>query len=131
VNPVQIEGLAPIIANLTRLEGRGGLAPADKPLQSFTRRMVKAMGKEPYPPELPNQKYVRTGLLAASFKEQRVQLAKYMLENTAPGRGWAIAKPQAQIHKGRWWTMMELVERDMGDLIDGLGEAYVKAIVNG
>jgi hypothetical protein len=127
---VQIEGLVPLQSHLFYLDTMG-VRFAARPVAQFSERMVRTLTNEPYPARLPNQKYIRTYLLKNSFRQARLEVARHLIQNTAPRRRYAIGPKQAEIHQGRWWTMKEIVERDLPDLRLALGEAYVEAIVHG
>ena len=128
---VDIIGLVPLQSRLSYLNETQGLRFAAAPVAKFSEKMVKTLTAEPYPPKLPNQKYVRTFLLKNSFQQARLDVARHVVRNTAPRRRYVISDRQAAIHEGRWWTMREIVERDLDELSEALGSAYVEAIVNG
>ena len=128
---VDIIGLVPLRSRLCYLGESSGLRFAAKPVAQFSERMVKTLTAEPYPPKLPNQQYVRTLLLKNSFRQARLDVARHVIQNTAPKRRFVIGNQQAAIHEGRWWKMREIIERDLEDLSKALGRAYVEAIVNG
>lgn len=76
----------------------------------------------PYPPELPGQRYVRTGLLGRSWKVKRHGETGYQISNRAYRRGryyakWVIGTAygthQAEIHRGRWKLLRDEVDREV------------------
>lgn len=85
-----------------------------------------------YPPELPNQRYRRTGRYGRSFQiEARPQSAAaafgYTISNDASYRGRGYAKyvggdaeggQQARIHAGRWLTIRAAVEDELRAILD-------------
>lgn len=84
---------------------------------------LRLKGK-PYPPRLPGQKYVRTGKTASSFAAVRIKLGEWAVVNTAPNREFVITRAhQARIHRGRWYTMEDELERNMPELTEALAEA--------
>lgn len=90
------------------------------------RKMYDAMNRitrtmEGYPPERPNQKYVRTGNLGASWKVKRLDDG-YMISNDARRRGHYYAKypvgdayghGQAWMHKGRWQVFKTVADEEI------------------
>lgn len=98
----------------------------DDQVEHFTHWMARFMRNKPYPPPLPAQKYVRTGLLGRSFFSQKMGRARYAVSNDAPGRQWAIGRVQARIHKNRWWRMVDVVEENLSGLLDSTALALVK-----
>lgn len=104
---LKVKGLTQVQRSLKRLSTerkvRGLINPA---MVWCASEMVRHLANKPYPAKLPNQKYIRTGLLSRSFVTSQEGLARHLINNTAPGRTWAIGQPQAQIHKGRWWTLL-------------------------
>lgn len=98
----------------------------------------------PYPPELPQQKYKRTGILGNSFETQMQPIkpgVKMFFRNTAIQRGkryspWVIssekfgdAGPQAKIHQGRWYTMQKYTQSKVTDIVRIFSE-WVKLILS-
>lgn len=98
----------------------------------------------PYPPELPNQIYKRTGILGNSFETQMQPLKRGVtmkFRNTATQRGkkypaWVIssekfgnAGPQAKIHRGRWYTMQKYTQSKVTDIVRIFSE-WVKLILS-
>lgn len=90
------------------------------------RSMEFIHGRVPaYPPPPPGSTYQRTLTLGKSINTEvkalggdvtgeigtNVVYAPYVIssEETRDGRG-----PQAWMHKGRWWTLQEVVEKAMG-----------------
>ena len=89
-----------------------------------------------YPPELANQKYVRTGLLGRSWKGKRVKMTTVVISNNAnSGRSQFYARyvvgddrgvNQAQIHKGRWWIAREtILVNHVPELVEKLDNLYL------
>jgi len=85
-------------------------------------RITRAM--EGYPRERPNQKYVRTGNLGASWRVVKLQDG-YRVENDASNRGRRYARfvvgdaygtGQAWMHAGRWQRFRDVVEEELDTL---------------
>lgn len=87
-----------------------------------------------YPPELPNQRYRRTGRYYASFKitddaGKGMRGARYILSSNAyqKGRyytryvgGLADGTGQAKIHQGRWAIIRDVVLEQLQKLVQGI-----------
>jgi hypothetical protein len=63
-----------------------------------------------YPPELPNQKYKRTGNLKRSWMYAVLSPTSAEIGNVATYAGWVQGEDQAAIHVGRWQKMREIGE---------------------
>lgn len=77
-----------------------------------------------YPPELPNQRYVRTGIFGDSWEVSRVPRG-WKIEGDARqfGRGYtvfvtgdAFGLGQASIHQGRWERARKAVAEEVREL---------------
>ena len=89
------------------------------------RMMKDAMEKaRRYPPELPGQRYVRTGTYGRSFKIEKLAAgvigARIISDAVQRGRhytiyvgGNAMGLGQARIHQGRWEVIADVVDRDV------------------
>lgn len=113
-----VKGLNQFIRHLKRLSSERKVRTLVNPAMVWwTEEMVRFLKNKPYPAELPNQKYKRTGLLSASFTTTQEKLGRHLMNNEAPGRTWAIGQPQARVHKGRWWTMLDELKKNT-DLLE-------------
>lgn len=122
----KIYGYNRVRNNLRRLAAINSeiLQPAMKDWGQNVRRKLK---KTAYPPKRPNQKYIRTGRLANSW---RVGANQYGIEiqNKASYKGkfyanyvvgpeyGPIGQRQAWMHKGRWWHAEDIVNEEMPGL---------------
>lgn len=79
------------------------------------RRRLKST---PYPAKLPGQKYIRTGNLANRFRAERQKAGVWRVTNSASYAVWVIKRgmQNRQYHRGRWWTMEDVLEDGMPDL---------------
>ena len=91
----------------------------------YAKHVQDTLFDEAYPPELPNQVYRRTYVLKESFFTQTIAPQTFLITNTATyspyviGRDDTPSEPsQADIHKGRWWTIQEIEERERGEVDD-------------
>jgi hypothetical protein len=98
------------------------------------RYMLKA---KPYPPKLPNQRYIRTGRLANSWRAFRVKLGEWTIANDArsPRTSELYASRvvgdnrglnQHHLFRGRWWIARQEIENFAGDLTRRLSRALIK-----
>lgn len=75
------------------------------------RELRADLKRKPYPPKLPNQRYVRTGKLANSYSARRERRNLYSVRNSAPYASYVVNEgTQADIHRedGRWWTVQSV-----------------------
>jgi len=105
----------------------------DEPLNKFSQEMTVTLGREPYPPELPNQKYIRTYQFKNSWFYKKADIARYKIINDARNpksgefyAGWVAGTKQAPIHIGRWWQAVKVVKRHIKTLSNYLNTAYQK-----
>lgn len=128
---VTVDGLSEVVA---RLERRGDLAPGVM-RQATERAVLYVHGRvPPYPPPPPDSRYVRTGTLGRSITTEvrDVGSATVGVIGTAVVYApWVISAkevggrgPQAWMHRGRWWTLHEVVERAR----DGIVRIYQDAL---
>jgi len=136
------------------------MAKVDKAIvlirQGFTRKTGEDMlthlftSMPPYPPELPNQVYVRTHQLYKALRSERGEHRMSLSEVRAIGgeqvvilglRGGTeklygtqvVGFPHQQrpIHQGRWFTLISHVGKQMAKLVDivekGTGDLLRKA----
>lgn len=93
-----------------------------------------------YPPQLPNQRYVRTGTYRRSVYQDSMPIRNgHRAEAGSTGaiqngrRYDAYLKDgrhQAAIHAGRWFTMTDDAENTMPELEELLGEALNRMVAN-
>lgn len=87
------------------------------------------LGKKAYPPELPNQRYRRTGTLKGDWHWGQRGTGAWAITNAAnQGKGIysrlvvGDASEQAKVHAGRWWIAVDEVERQKKNLPDDLAK---------
>ena len=97
----------------------------DPVLGNHARSERRRLKSTPYPAKLPGQKYVRTGNLANRFSARRVKKGVWRVENSATYSVWVIKRgmQNRQYHRGRWWTMEDILEDGMPDLTRDLSHA--------
>lgn len=78
----------------------------------------------PYPPKRANQRYVRTGRLASSWRAERQGQGKVLIANSATYSGYVVGggprNRQAWMHVGRWWKGEDVVRENMPELARAL-----------
>ena len=99
------------------------LDPAMYAWAQDTRARLKST---PYPPKRQNQRYIRTGRFASSWRVDKTQDSRYQINNFARGpRGGFYAgyvagdgqgQNQAWMHQGRWWIARDVIEGRMDNL---------------
>ena len=83
----------------------------------FAKSERAKLKSTPYPPERPEQTYIRTGRLANSWRAEREASARWVIRNSAPYARWVVGKDtQVWFHKGRWWIAEEVVAEDTPEL---------------
>lgn len=92
-----------------------------------------------YPPELPNQQYIRTFDLGESITNgpggvggSLISLgAQTILSVGVPYAQWVVNEPtQAAIHQGRWWTIQKIVKQITPDVVMAYIET-IRALIRG
>lgn len=91
-----------------------------------------------YPPELPNQKYVRTGKRYSATKlENKGRNAYQLVSNPRYARGQtgnpytigdAQGEGQARIHQGRWPRMYDVMQRAIDRIVEK-GREYFRDVL--
>lgn len=92
----------------------------DPVLADFVPEERDRLENTPYPPMLPNQRYIRTFRLKFSFRANRRAEAEYTLRNEAPYSGFVVGIQQAEIHQGRWWIAYHMLLDRVPDLTRAL-----------
>lgn len=121
-----IEGLDRHIALLGELSDMAAFF--DKPLGDWANKVKgeKLQGMSHYPPELPNQVYVRTGDLGEGFGVDRYAASAYRFGNSvdyAPAViGDSYGRGQDAVHAGRWWTLYDVLSRELPTAVEALQE---------
>ena len=126
---ITIEGLDELIAKFKHIEGN--VKPA----------LVKAMDRSmkhvhssvpPYPAPPPTSTYVRTELLGRSIGTEVKSLGAAIVGTIGTPTVYApfvISKgEQAKVHRGRWWTLQQVVI-DASDEILGFFQAALQKLL--
>ena len=86
-----------------------------------------------YPPERPNQVYVRTGRFGRSWKYLALGNSAHMIRNNATFEGITYASfvvgngnggGQAKIHEGRWWLAKPAFALEVGKFATVIGAKF-------
>ena len=90
---------------LARLRSASAKAPGvmDEISYRWAQNVRAKLKSTPYPPKRPGQRYVRTGLLANSWRAERKGKGRAVIINSAGYSGYVVGKKQAWMHRGRWW----------------------------
>lgn len=116
--------------------GRNFAKEADSAVQDWGRESAGQFRAKPYPPELPNQRYVRTGRFGRSWTHRRVADSALAIRNAAAQRGRYYARyvtagenatGQARIHQNRWWVARKELERLVPKLATVLERKFLGA----
>ena len=139
----EIERYGRIDKTLRLLAANTGESLADTLVGELVEAEPDRLEAEPYPPELPGQRYVRTFTLAASWEQEQVGTGEWEIINTATQKGrqyaeYVVGEPedQADVHRGRWWTGREKVvehfERYGPEAVqDALARRYEREMARG
>lgn len=100
-------------------------------LADWLKKERLKLARTPYPPELPGQRYRRTGVFGASWRArvfrdggQLINIARYASDVTGSPDA-PSGERQAKIHQGRWWIAKEEVEADLPKLVASLEGRYI------
>ena len=104
---------------------------SDETVRAFAQAQRARLKSTKYPPRRPNQKYVRTGLLANSWKVTKSGPGRYTITNKATGKsglyaGYVVGGKgqQAWMHVGRWWVAKDVLEEATPELVAELTKIY-------
>lgn len=99
---------------------------SDEVIGGWAKKERAGLKGLPYPPKLPNQKYVRTGELPNRWAAVRVKAGVWRLQNAREGVGYVVGDKQAKIHQGRWYKADAEIGKSVpelrGDLTSRLNE---------
>lgn len=103
----------------------------DKVLGNFVSTVARENRSQKYPPELPNQRYVRTGRFGRGWTSGRIAQNRHYIDNTASARGRLYARyvvgnseggGQARIHQGRWRVFRKDLDARLPKLVKELDD---------
>lgn len=90
------------------------------------------MRNKQYPSELPNQKYVRTGLLGKRFRAKHAGLPRgsHGVENRVNYAAFVVKRgmQNKQYHAWRWWTLEGQAEKSVPQLEKNIAIAIDEAL---
>lgn len=103
----------------------------DKALGEFADDRRDALEKEPYPPPVPNQRYIRTYRLKYGYYVQKPRKMVRVISNRAASQGglyggYVVGQQQAYMHQGRWYQALDIVEQGLPDLADKVGDEGIR-----
>ena len=122
----QIKGLDKLNKKLKRLQGK----EIKDALHKTTDKAVKYVHSQvpEYPPEPPNSTYTRTLKLGQTINTAVKEVGSEIYGVIGSPRNyspWVIsseavpevgAGPQAAVHKGRWWTLQDVVKKSLAEV---------------
>lgn len=122
----QIKGLDELNKKLKHLQGK----EIKDALHKTTDKAVKYVHSQvpEYPPEPPNSTYTRTMKLGQTINTAVKEVGSEIYGVIASPRNyspWVIsseyipevgAGPQAAVHKGRWWTLQDVVKKSLAEV---------------
>jgi hypothetical protein len=121
---IEIRGVDALIARLGKVEGTRILEP---PMQRAVLRIQRDM--QEYPQQRAGSTYRRTGTLGRKWTKKVRQEGEYLTgrvgNNTSYGPFVQSRQFQARVHRGRWQTDAQVVNRNM-DAIVGDFEAAIR-----
>lgn len=92
----------------------------DDALYRWAQGVRGKLKSTPYPPKRPNQRYVRTGRLASSWRAERLGNGRVLIANSAPYSGYVVGggarNRQAWMHSGRWWRGQDVIIENLPEL---------------
>ena len=94
----------------------------DPTIEKHAKTQAAMLRNKPYPPERPNQKYVRTGELGRRWRAQHQGRGRWAIINRRPKAVWVIKQgmQNRKYHLGRWWTMEDTLAKTMPQLTKNL-----------
>lgn len=123
---ISIDGVDETLRRLSKYQGVGMFV---RPMNQSIKILEKEM--KVYPPTLPGQKYVRTGKLQQSWVSPPLELGT----DTVRGKvgtnreyaPWVQSRRfQARIHRGRWGTDMDAIEKHRDTIVRLFRQAIEK-----
>jgi hypothetical protein len=133
---IRVLGVEACKARLQAYNSENILTRIDFSVADFAENAADTLRNTPYPPELPKQKYRRTGNFGKAWKAEKLSKARWKVVNAVTDRrgrtypGYVAGRApddqttQAWMHSGRWWLARDVVDQLENDLND----AIVKAI---
>ena len=100
------------VANKFRHIASKGADGLDDEAADFAKEQRRKLKAKPYPAKRPNQKYIRTGRLANSWRAEKRAAAQWTISNSASYAFWVVSrKGQAKVHRNRWWIFEDEMEQ--------------------
>lgn len=126
---IRVLGVDEVYAKLGNLEGSKFMKP---PMEQTTIKLYGDM--KPYPPPLPQQKYVRTDKLSQNWTRKVDVSSDGVVGRVGNNREYApwvqSSRFQAAIHRGRWQTDRDVMDRNR-DRIVGYFQAAIRRALGG
>lgn len=104
----------------------------DYAMNRAVKEVRSKMKAHPYPPELPDQVYERTGNLANRWGTRKIGGKSWGIGNSAwyaqAVIGNEIGRGQIAIHRGRWWLARDIVLMYMEEQLDDISEIILDSV---
>lgn len=123
-----IRGLQELIKKFERLNERMWEMPrVAQDAEKYLRSQVP-----PYPPPPPNSTYHRTGDLGRSIHTEVQKLGAQVVTSLSVGVDygpWVVdERRQARVHRGRWWTLQEVLRKSRDGVVR-LYEDFIRPFI--
>ena len=121
-----VSGVEAVLADLARIKPENAGAIVVDYL-----RDTLAPDAATYPPELPNQRYVRTGTLRRGWLEAEPTVSASgtdllaVLENSTTYGDYVMGDAQAAVHQGRWRTVDMLMDAHEAGVAQAIEQGLV------
>ncbi len=102
------------VANQLRAMASAHPDKTDPIIGKHAKWQSRQLRRKRYPPELPGQKYIRTGNLGRRFRARRVKKGVHIVMNRQSYAVWVVKKgmQNTKYHLGRWWTIDDEVQKN-------------------
>lgn len=125
---ITITGIDALVRKLNSMERVNDVLSA--PMQRAVLRLQRDMAD--YPPQRPGSSYVRTGTLGRRWttkvERQSDGLTGRVGNNTVYGPFVQSSRFQAAVHRGRWQTDEQILERNQQRIVDDFQQAIQRAL---
>lgn len=125
-------------AGLAELLRRFGNMPVvtaamDRVMTAWTTQVIRSRfyGMGNYAPERPGSDYIRTGMLGGGWTHVQRGPLQHTITNTVMYATYVVGERQAWMHRGRWWTATQRLDRAVPDMAQSMAQAAAAALESG